>query len=103
MKKTFNLTDPKISVSRMADAVRSEIKKYLKRERRKSLPPDADYWAFECKFGKTPDLSKDTHVDDLSKCIDQAEKQQMLSFYIEIIAKPSKRLKKTDKNIQPDE
>ena len=52
MKKTFELTHPKIKLARRVDAVKHEVKKYLKRERNKKLPADADYWDFDCKFGK---------------------------------------------------
>ena len=47
MKKTFELTHPKIKVERMVEAVKHEVKKYLKRERNKTLPEDADYWDFD--------------------------------------------------------
>jgi len=34
MKKTFNLTHPKIKPARLVEAVRRDVKKYLKREGR---------------------------------------------------------------------
>ena len=51
MKKTFQLTHPKIKPARLIEAVRRDVKKYLKREKRKSLPDGVDYWDFDCKFG----------------------------------------------------
>ena len=53
MKKTFQLTHPKIKSARLIEAVRRDVKKYLKRERRKSLPEGVDYWDVDCKFGST--------------------------------------------------
>ncbi|MBT5910990.1 MAG: hypothetical protein HOH25_14445, partial [Opitutae bacterium] len=61
MKKTFNLVHPKIKLARLVDAVRSDVKKYLKRERRKELPEGVDFWDFDCKFGPTAEQAKVIH------------------------------------------
>ena len=50
MKKTFKIAHPKIKVARMFEAIKYEVKKYLKRERRKSLPEGVDYWDFDCRY-----------------------------------------------------
>ena len=42
MKKTFKLTHPKIKPARLIESVRRDVKKYLKREKRKSLPDGVD-------------------------------------------------------------
>ncbi len=95
MRKTFTLTHPKIKVPRLVDAVKSDIRKYIKRERRKELPEGVDFWDFDCKFGPTEDAAQSIHPAELNKCIDQAEKQQLTSFYIEILAKPGHRHKRS--------
>ena len=94
MKKTFKITDPKIKRDRLIEAVRHEIKKYIKRERNKSLPEGVDFWDFDCKFGPTVESAKDIHLAEITKCIDQAQEQQLDSFYLEILAKPGHRTKK---------
>jgi len=94
MKKTFTLTHPKIKVPRLFEAVKSDVKKYLKRERRKTLPEGVDYWDFDCKFGPTAEEAKTAHVAEINKFIDASEEQALDSFYIEIIAKPGRRTKK---------
>lgn len=94
MKKTFTLTHPKIKVPRLVDAVKSDIRKYIKRERRKELPEGVDFWDFDCKFGATEEAAQTVHPAELNKCIDAAEKQQLTAFYIEILAKPAHRQKK---------
>ncbi len=94
MKKTFKLTHPKIKVPRLVESVKHDIKKYLKRERKKKLPSGVDYWDFDCKFGNTAEDSKDIHLAEFNKYIDKAEEQQLQSFYVEILAKPGFRLKK---------
>ncbi len=94
MKKTFKLTHPKIKVPRLVEAIKHEVRKYLRRERRKNLPEDADYWAFDCRFGVDEASSDVVHVSDIDKSIDQAESKQLESFYLEILAKPGHRSKK---------
>jgi hypothetical protein len=91
MKKTFNLVHPKIKLARMYDAAKHEIKKYLKRERNKTLPAQADYWDFDCQYGATEQEAKPVHVANINKMLDQAEQQQLSSFYVEILAKPAQR------------
>ncbi len=94
MKKTFQLIDAKIRKDRLVEAVRHEVKKYIKRERGKKLPEGVDFWDFDCKFGQDSETAKEIHLSEISKCIDQAEQQQLESFYLEIMAKPGHRMKK---------
>ena len=94
MKKTFKLTHPKIKTPRLIEAVKHEVKKYLKRERRKQLPENVDYWDFDCKYGKTEQDAKSIHISEINKYIDEAESQQLESFYLEILAKAGFRIKK---------
>ena len=98
MKKTFTLTHPKIKYARLIEAVRHDVKKYIKRERNKDLPEGADFWDFDCKFGNIEEDATKIHLAEISKFIDQAEKQQLESFYLEILAKPGFRTKKPKAN-----
>jgi|TARA_B110000263_G_C14830286_1_gene294980 hypothetical protein len=88
MKKTFLLTHPKIKPARLIEAIRRDVKKYLKREKRKPLPDGADYWDFDCKFGPTEDKAETILVSEISKCITEVEAENLQSFYLEILAKP---------------
>ncbi len=97
MKKTFKLTHPKIKAPRLVVAIKHEVRKYLRRERRKDLPEDVDYWAFDCRFGFDEASSDIIHVADIDKSIDQAASKQLESFYLEILAKPGHRNKKPRK------
>jgi len=97
MKKTFQLTHPKIKPERLIEDVRRDVKKYLKREKRKSLPDGVDYWDFDCKFGSTEVKAEIILVSDISKCISEAEAENLESFYLEILAKPG--YKKNPKTI----
>ena len=94
MKKIFELTHPKTKVARLVESAKNDIRKYLKRERKKNLPEGADFWDFDCKIGHTVEEAKEVHLSEISKFIDKAETQQLESFYVEILAKPGHRVKK---------
>lgn len=96
MKKTFQLVHPKIKFDRMIEAVRRDVRKYLKRERRKPLPDGVDFWDFNCKFGATEAEASEVHVAEISQCITQAVEKKLESFYIEILAKPGRRQRKPE-------
>jgi len=96
MKKTFHLTHPKLTVPRRVDAIKHEIKKYLKRERNKALPENADFWDFDCRFGIDEASCKAVHLAEINKQISAIEADQQESFYLEILAKPGYRTKKQD-------
>ncbi len=91
MKKTFELTHPKIKIERRVDAVKHEVKKYLKRERKKVLPEGANFWDFDCKFGNTQAEAKTIHLSQINKLIDQTQVESLTSFYIEILAKAANK------------
>lgn len=103
MKKTFELTHPKIKLARRVDAVKHELKKYLKRERNKTLPAGADYWDFDCKFGNTEAEAEPVHVSQLNKLIDKTQQEERTSFYVEILAKPAVRKSNLGADDEADE
>jgi len=94
MKKTFKLTHPKIKLPRLIEAAKHEVKKYLKRERNKALPEGVDYWDFDCKYGRTEKQAEAIHLSEINKYMDEAEKEKLESFYLEVLAKPGIRSKK---------
>lgn len=94
MKKTFKMTHPKLKVPRLVEAIKYEVKKYIKRERRKTLPPEVDFWDFDCRFGADEASSEVIHLSAINKSISQAEEQQLESFYLEILVKPGYRRNK---------
>ncbi|RKX43324.1 MAG: hypothetical protein DRP64_08380 [Verrucomicrobia bacterium] len=96
MKKTFELTHPKIKYARLVEAVKHDVRKYLKRERRKELPDGVDFWDFDCRFGDTESEAKAVHVAEICPLIDDAEARALESFYVEILAKAGHRTKKPD-------
>ena len=72
MKKTFQLVHPKIKPARLIEAVRRDVKKYIKREKRKLLPEGVDYWDFDCKYGPTEAKAEIILTSEISKCITEA-------------------------------
>ena len=95
MKKTFKLSHPKIKVPRLVEAIKYDVKQYLKRERNKKVPEDVDFWDFDCRFGVDEASSEVIDVAAINKAIDGAEAKQLESFYLEILAKPGHRGKKS--------
>jgi fructose-1,6-bisphosphatase len=94
MKKTFVLTHPKIKFERLIEAIKHDVKKYIKREQRKTLPENMDFWDFDCKYGKAEKSAKKIHISEINQFIDKAEKLKLESFYLEILSKAVKRVKK---------
>jgi len=91
MRKTFTLTVEGKNRDRVLDAVKHEIRKYVKRERRRDIPAGADYWDFDCKFGLTEQAAQPAHLNSLIGLIDAAVKEGADKFYVEILAKPGHR------------
>jgi len=100
MKKTFNITHPKIKLARLFEGVKHDVKKYVKRERNKQLPAGVDFWDFDCKYGITEAESEVVHLTAINKHIDEAEKLGLTSFYIEIMVKEGFR---SVKSIEEDD
>lgn len=103
MKKKFRLTHPKIKYARLVDTVRRDVKKYIKRERKRELPDGAEFWDFDCKFGSTAEESEVIPLADIGAAIDAAEEQQLESFYVEILARPAKRTDNPYKRLKNDD
>ena len=91
MKKTFPLTSPGHQAPRVAAAIKSDIRKYVKRERRKPLPEGVDFWDFDCKFGTSAETAETVHLSAITGLIDGVVKDAGKQFYVEILAKPGKR------------
>lgn len=88
MKKTFLLTDAVKKPERIADAIKSEVKKYLKRERNKTVPDKIDYWDFDCAIGSNAREARPVEIKEISSMIDSFVAKKSESFYLEILVKP---------------
>lgn len=96
MKKTFPLTSPNHQPARVVEQIKSDVRKYLKRERKKPLPEGVDFWDFNCKVGHGEAAPETKHVEEIVPAIDQAAASASASVYIEILATPGHRQKKAD-------
>ncbi len=94
MKKQFPLTSSNHQPARVIEQIKSDVRKYLKRERKKSLPEGVHFWDFDCKVGQGEADPEPKHVEEIVPAIDQAATSGCASVYIEILAKPGHRQSK---------
>ncbi len=87
MKKTFPLQIEGRHPDRVLDALKHELRKYLKRERRRDLPAGVDYWDFDCRFGLSQDSAETVHLSQLIGKVDEAAQSDATQVYVEILAK----------------
>ena len=107
MKKRFVLTDTKKAPERVLEATKNDIRKYIKREKRKPLPADTNFWRIDCKFAKNENELEAINFEDIMKNINEASQEKCESFMIELVAtavqKEPKELDKVEEeNIQED-
>ena len=89
MKKIFKLQQENKNPDRLLEAVKNEIRKYLKRERKKKLPEDAVYWNFDCRFGRSSEDAESLSASEMIAALDRANEATWNECYVEIIAKAS--------------
>ena len=78
----------------MVEAIKSELRKYVKRERKKKLPEGVDFWDFDCKVGENAEQAADLHVAEINEAIDHALTEKWETVYFEVLSKPGVRTKK---------
>ena len=105
MKKIFKLTDEKKHEDRVLEAVKHDIRKYVKREKKKDLPDKATmYWDFDCKIGATAEDAKVVAYEELIKALDAVKAEGAKECYVEILAKTvNKPVKEIIEDIQEEE
>jgi hypothetical protein len=94
MKKTFQLHPEGKNPDRVLEAIKHEIRKYIKRERRRELPAGVDFLDFDCKFGTTAEAAETAHLSTLTTLMDGVAKEAGVQFYVEILGKPGHRTAK---------
>lgn len=90
MKRNYPLKKGKHAPERVIDAIKSNVRKHMKRERFKELPDGMDYWDFECKVGVTADAAEAVHSSQIGKAIDHAAAEStddQIFVAIETVAK----------------
>jgi hypothetical protein len=102
MKKTFSFSHPKKKRPRVAESIKYEVKKYIKRERNKTLPKDVDFWDFNCRYGADELTCSAIHVSEINKVISEADVEGLDTFYLEVLVKPGVRTKKPEEEKEPE-
>lgn len=103
MRKIFPLHVEGKNRDRVLEAVKHEIRKYIKRERRRDLPEGADFWDFDCQFGRTKEVAQVAHLSALTGLINEVAAEDGPQIYVEIIAKPGKRTPRPAGEVQGNE
>jgi hypothetical protein len=91
MRKTYPLHIDGRHPDRVLDAIKHDVRKYLKRERRRDLPEGADFWDFDCKVAASKEDAQTVHLSELISGIDAVAKAQAAQVYVEVLAKTGKR------------
>lgn len=103
MKKNFPLELPDRASARVLEAIKSDVRKYLKRERRKALPEGVPFWDFDCRVGSEESVATSVEVRSLIEQIDQVAGEGATALYIEILSKPGVRSPREDGDSFPEE
>jgi hypothetical protein len=61
-EKDLPTIHPKIKVARLIETAKHDIKKYMKRKRRKELPKGTDFWGFDFRYGSDEASAKSSAV-----------------------------------------
>lgn len=91
MRKTFPLESPAHDPARVIESIKHDIRKYLKRERRKPLPDTSDYWDFACRVGPAEESAELLHEKEIPAAIDRTAADGAKAVYVEILAKAAHR------------
>jgi hypothetical protein len=91
MRKTFSFISETKKPERVADKIKHELKKYITRERKKKLPESFNVWHFDCKVGLDDQQTYEIKISDLNKKVDEYQKKEVDTFYVEITAKPANK------------
>ena len=96
MKKTFALRPEGKHPDRVLDALKNELRKYVKRERRRDLPAGADFWDFDAKLGVDETCAETVHANALIGQLDALAQTGASQVYVELLVKPATRQRWAD-------
>jgi hypothetical protein len=99
MRKTYPLRPEGKHPDRVLDAVKHDIRKYIKRQRRVPLPDGVDFWDFDCRFGANKDSAAVLHPGALMEQLDAMAQTGATAAYVELLAKPGVRQRRPAPNV----
>ena len=91
MRKTYQLNLEGKNRDRLLEASKNDIRKYIRRERRKDLPEGADYWDFDMRFGVDEASAAPLPPAELIRAINALTSEGGDQYFVEILRKPGKR------------
>ncbi len=91
MKKTFPLKVEGKHPDRHLEAIKHEVRKYIRRERRRALPAGVDFWDFDCKFGTEASCAEGVHLSALTGLMDAVARAGGERFYVEVVTRHGHR------------
>ena len=89
MRKTYPLRPEGKHPDRVLDAVKHDIRRYIKRERRRDLPEGADFWDFDCRFGTDQASAQPLPLAELMPALDQQARSGAAQCHVELQARPA--------------
>ncbi len=92
MKKVYALHIEGKNPERVLEATKHDIRKYVKRCRKVSLPADVDFWDFDCKVGADQASAVPVHQAELIAQLDLVAKAGSATAYVEVVAKNGLRV-----------
>ena len=100
MKKIFHLQQENKHPDRVLESIKYEIRRYLKRERKKKLPDNAVFWDFDCRFGQNSEEASSLPASGIISALDKANEDKWSQCYIEIIAKASFKARSDEEELK---
>jgi hypothetical protein len=91
VRKTFKLQVEGKHPDRVLDAIKHEVRKYVKRQRRVPLPAGVDFWDFDCKFGSAEESAEPVHLAEIIQRMDAAAADSAVQVFVEMVAKEGHR------------
>ena len=91
MRKTFKLQVEGKHPDRVLDAIKHEVRKYVKRQRRVPVPAGVDFWDFDCKFGSAEESAEPVHLAEIISRMDAAAAESAAQVFVEVVAKKGHR------------
>jgi len=96
LKKVFQLQQDNKHPDRVLESIKHEVRKYVKRERKKTLPKEAVFWDFDCRFGATEEAAKVLTFSELMTALEHAKADRWQRCYVEIIARAAAKSTRKD-------
>jgi hypothetical protein len=96
MRKTYPLRPEGKHPDRVLDAVKHDIRRYLKRQRRVPLPEGVDFWDFDCRLGAKQESAEVLHPGALITQLDALVQSGGTTAYVELLAKHGVRQRKAE-------